>query len=168
MDQQNEEMAPEAGGIINIDETVSNLALADAVEPVRTPSGDFDLQVTGWKTGESSQKKTPFIQFGFSITGTRAIADGQQLEDNFNEDDLMGRPLTYDFYLTTKAVFMLKNFLDTLGFDMGTRTVGDLLTNRAFDEVIGAAVVGLIRPEHYTTKTGEAKIAHRLSDFAKV
>lgn len=88
----------------------------DAKPPPPFPVGTYTLEVLKHRFDESSQKKTPFVEFTFSIADVGEDVDKEELAEL--KDWKKRQP--YDrFYLTDNADFRLADFLQAAGVPIG-------------------------------------------------
>ena len=97
----------------------------DTVErPKSFPIGSYDAIVVSHEMGKSSQKETPFVRFWCKLLGTQEDVDEELFEDAGGLEELAARkPIKLDFYLTTDAMYRLREFLeDSLDLSCQGRT----------------------------------------------
>lgn len=112
--------------------------------------GKWEMQFVKFQSGESSQRKTPFVQAIFKVTDPEAVdTEGEPYKRNFYADT---------FYLTSAAMWRLKNFaaeaeveLPEAGdeYDSLAEYASDLTD--AFQGLEGVVTTGL---EEFTDKDG--------------
>lgn len=118
----------------------------DVKAPVPTPEGSYQAIVTTHEFGESSQKKTPFVQFNLKLISAMDDVNPEELAEceNWNQREVKSRDMRY--YLTDDAIFMLKEFLgDVLGIDTTGRSFADMIpetTNQQLTVVISHEMIG--------------------------
>lgn len=72
--------------------------------------GAWDMQVKTFKHGESSVKKTPFVQVVFKVVDESAVdTEGEPYKRDFYGDT---------FYLTPNAMWRLKKFVSEAGVEL--------------------------------------------------
>lgn len=107
---------------------------ADEIEkPKPMPMGTFTFLVKDHEFGESSQKKTPFIQFNVNPRVAQDDVDEEALAAVENWQD---RNMRVTFYLTDDAMWRLTDFLEHCGIDMSGRTLAECIpetTNQMFN-----------------------------------
>tara|TARA_R110002153_G_scaffold274298_2_gene448206 strand:- start:27415 stop:27834 length:420 start_codon:yes stop_codon:yes gene_type:complete len=109
---------------------------ADEVEaPKATPPGTYVLAVLSTETGESQQKKTPFLRVHFSIVDAGEDVDADALEEAGGMAKVATRKLRHEFYITDDALFRLKDFMTMCGFDLAGKTLGEIVP-----DLVGAQV----------------------------
>lgn len=96
-----------------------------AVErPRPMPAGTYDVIVKGmYETGESSQKKTPFVRFTYGFVAAGEDVDEEELKDILTNKEGAVTPLTEKtikdtYYTTPDALFRLTDVLTNMGLDM--------------------------------------------------
>lgn len=103
---------------------------ADAVEAPKTlPPGKYHAQVGQFKTGESSKKKTPYVEVEFMIS---AIIDVAPEFMDAAQEALSKGPLKIEhpYYLSEKATYILVDFLEKdLGISRAGTSIADMLQN---------------------------------------
>jgi len=127
-------------------------AQASTIEPPKNlPAGSYVCVVNGrHETGESSQKKTPYVRF--ELKPTEAIdVDQEDLEEAGGFGD---KSIRADFYLTVP--YRLREFLEHCGIEAEGRTLREML-----DDAPGQTVVATIRQE--SANDGSNRIFTRLS-----
>lgn len=102
---------------------------ADTVEaPKALPVGKFQGTVKGFETGESTKKKTPYVEITFIIHSALDIApeNQEQADTAFAKGPV---EMSTSFYLSDKAMYRLVEFVENdLGIARGGKTLADLLT----------------------------------------
>lgn len=101
----------------------------DTKRPEAKPAGTYQGVINSFKFGESAQKKTPYLQLVVNNVQPGDDVDRDQLSsyrENF-PGVIEKWQVTYEFYLTDDALFMLKEFLQSMGIDT---------TGRSYDETI--------------------------------
>ncbi len=123
--------------------------------------GEWEVKFVKFTSGESSQKKTPYVQAVFKVVDTDAVdTEGEAFKRNLYADT---------FYLTPAAMWRLKNFA-TLAeveipeagdeYDSLAEYAADLTD--AFAGLEGVAVTTL---EEYESKDGETKQKVVVTDY---
>lgn len=133
---------------------------ANSREPLAP--GEWEMEVSKFVSGVSSQKKTPFVQVIFKVTDEEAVdTSGEEYKRPFYGDK---------FYLTEKAMFRIHNFASAAGVDLDE--VGDEFDSikeyavALTDAFKGAeAVVTTDLRDYEDSKTGETKyVAEAVDD----
>lgn len=121
---------------------------ADSFEaPKQLPPGKYQAVVKNFNTGESAQKKTPFIEFIFSVTSVVDVP--AEFYAQAAEAVAANAEVKTTFYLTEKSAYRLVEFLEKdLGMASQGRTLGDMLPNS-----MGAACTLIM--DKATTKDGK-------------
>lgn len=100
---------------------------ADQVEaPKQLAPGKYLGTVKSFTTGESTSKKTPYVEFTFVVSQVVDVAPEYREEA---EAAVATQPETKTtFYLTDKSLFRLVEFLEKdLAIEASGRTVGDMI-----------------------------------------
>jgi hypothetical protein len=106
-----------------------NTSADEVKRPVPLNDGSYYGVVKSHAMVESREKKTPGVEYTVELTHA---ADGTDLvgydEDN-NEVTLepTGKQFRTTFYLTENSLFMLKDFIKSLGIEVSGRTLGELI-----------------------------------------
>ena len=104
------------------------MTLGKAVEPAQLVRGTYSVRGDSVELGESSQKKTPFYQFPFTILSVEDV-DDDELEAAGGAAELVGKRVSSDrFYISEKALFNLKRFTKGLGIDYDAELEGKTLS----------------------------------------
>lgn len=109
----------------------------DTKAPVPVPEGTYVAIITGHEFGESSQKKTPQVQFLAKLVSPMDDVDPEALAEceNWNQKEIKSRELTR--YLTTDAMIMLKEFLEKVcKIDTTGRTYADMIPETTNTEIV--------------------------------
>jgi hypothetical protein len=99
--------------------------------PPPLPVGTYSAIVIGTpEYGESAQKQTPFVEFTYKLTSAGPDVDEDELDTCGGLD---GRTLKNKYWLTPDAAFMLDQFHEHCGLDLGDaesrRNRNDLVIN---------------------------------------
>jgi hypothetical protein len=118
----------------------------DAVKPKILPAGTYEGVVKGYNLGESKEKKTPYVEFTYTITSPG--------EDIMSEDlegvNWQGKEFRSTFYLTPEADYRLKDFLKSCGIDTDGRSFGETIP-----DTVRAAVLLSLTQVPNTREEGE-------------
>ena len=87
---------------------ILNQPVADIPDPELLPAGLVALTIVSYETGESSRKKTPYVQVNFTIDDYLEADDEEDLEA-FGL--VAGKKTNTKFYMSPNAQFMLRDFL---------------------------------------------------------
>jgi hypothetical protein len=118
-------------------ESILDMPAADVDRPKPLPAGTYDAIVQGlYEEGVSSQKKTPFVQFAFAITGADEDVDEDDLTEYLTSKDGTTKPLSgvvlknnsTKFYTTLDSMFRLTDFFDHCGIDQDGKTIRQCLS----------------------------------------
>ncbi len=121
---------------------------ADSFEaPKQLPPGKYQVVVKNFNTGESTQKKTPYVEFIFQVVGLLDVAPENSVEASAAVSS--NAEVKTTFYLTEKSAYRLVEFLEKdLGMASQGRTLADMLPNS-----LGAACAVVM--DKATTKDGK-------------
>ena len=108
----------------------------DVEAPVLLPQGTYLMTIAQYRTGESAQKKTPYVEFDLKISSPVEVEDQETLAKVKNLQD---KVLKTQFYLSEDALFRLKDFLSKTGIPTEGRSFNEILS-----EIAGAQVVGIV------------------------
>lgn len=108
---------------------------ADAVEaPKALPPGTYQAAVKGFGTGESSKKKTPYVEITFMVQSVIDVAPEHQDQ----ADAAFGKgpvEIKHSYYLSDKATYILVDFLEKdLGISRAGTSIADMLQNAVGQE----------------------------------
>lgn len=98
----------------------------DIKKPPVLPEGTYFGTLTGQPTfGESSQKKTPFVQW----TGqySHAAPDIELVDEEGKPINLEGKKFYFSHYLTEDAMWRLVEFIKSCGVETEGRTLSELI-----------------------------------------
>lgn len=90
-----------------------NVPIDEIKPPPTLPPGTYEGIATSFEFGESSQKKTPYVQIHCQPTSPGDDVDMADYNDADPPIDLSKKQFRTNFYLTENAYFMLKNFLES-------------------------------------------------------
>lgn len=137
----------------------------DFKAPPLYPVGTYVFTVVKRQYGESSGKKTPYVEF--ELLAEKALEDVNALE-LAKIDDFGSREFSTTFYLTEKSIFRLTKFLKAAGVDTSRST------RECIEAVIGRKVCGYLHHEIAEAKSAgvgmnaEARVFARVETFAPV
>jgi hypothetical protein len=141
---------------------ILNRPAEDVEAPKPLPPGSYNCVVKGLpEQGESSKKKTPFLKFALQITSPREDIDEEALAE-YTADGaaVVGKIIDATYYITDGALFMLTDFLESLGIDFA----GGKSVSAAIDESPNCEVVAFVK--HEPSNDGKRFFA-RLASTAK-
>jgi len=97
----------------------------DAIErPPAKPAGTYKMRVNKMpESTKSREKGTPGIEFNFSYVEAMGDVDPDDLEGV----DITKGTARYTFWVTEDALFMLKEFLQKMGFETSGERISTLL-----------------------------------------
>jgi len=110
---------------------------ADEVEaPALLPEGSYIMTITQYRTGESAQKKTPYVEFDLKINEALDDVDAEELAKVKN---LTEKTLKTQFFLVEDALFRLKEFCVKAGLPVEGRSFSEILS-----EIAGSQIKGIV------------------------
>lgn len=95
----------------------------DVKAPKPLPAGTYHGVIKSYKFGESSQNKTPYVRFDIGIQSAGADIVPEDLE----EIDLSKKKLYRDYYLTTEALYRLKELIQSCNIPMQGRQFSEMI-----------------------------------------
>lgn len=100
----------------------------DIKRPPIKPAGTYHGLIAGYDFGRSTQKKTPYVRFAFTGLQPGEDIDPASCVDSDGEpiDFSKWKPST-DFYITSDAMYRLKEFLEALGIPGTGREIKEML-----------------------------------------
>lgn len=123
---------------------------ADECEkPVAIPQGSYAMRIVGYTTGESRQKKTPYVEMELKIIAPRDDVDAEEYAKVKNPQD---RSFKVQFYITEESLYRLEEFLKKAGMETAGRSFVEILA-----EVAGAEIIGVV--SHRMSDDGETVYA---------
>lgn len=141
----------------NISE-ILNRKVEDTEAPKPLPQGSYHCVVKGHpEQGESSKKKTPFLKFALNILAPMDDVPADELEEY---GEVKGKTIDAVYYTTDGALFMLRDFLESLGLDIDGKSYGVCI-----DESPNCEVIAYVK--HEPSNDGKRFFA-RLSSTAKM
>lgn len=113
---------------------------ADTIEkPPLMPEGGYSTVIKKFELGESSKKKTKFVDFTVGIQAPMDDVD-QSIIDEIGMDKIIGKERNVTFYLTPDALWRLTDFLgDDVGLDKGGKSIEQLI-NEAVGQEVGITI----------------------------
>lgn len=92
---------------------LAQMRVGDVKPPPILPVGHYDGLIVGdYKTGNSSQKQTPFVTYEVKLNGARGDVDQSALAEIY---DPFGRTQELTFWLSPNALYILTDFAKALG-----------------------------------------------------
>lgn len=112
----------------------------DVEAPKPLPPGSYNCIVKGMpEQGESSKKKTPFLKFILQITSAGEDVDPDEIKEY---GDVVGKTIDAVYYTTEGALFMLRDFLESLGLDIDGKSFSAVI-----DETPNCACIAYVKHE---------------------
>ena len=141
--------------------SVLNKPTSDIQTPQAYPVGSYLCIVDGQATpGESSQKKTPYMELAYKIIQPHSAIDESQLPPGGIQGKII-KGMSTRFYLTEDSIYRLVEHLERdLGIDKTGKTPGEMLAEAPGRQVI-------VHLKHEPSQDG-TRMYHNVSGFAKV
>jgi hypothetical protein len=140
-------------------EEILKKPVSEIKSPQAYPVGTYHCLVDGPpEPGKSSQKGTPQLRFKFKILAPWKGVDAAQAA----EQQVVGKFITNDYYITDDAAYRLVEMLDALGIDMED---GAKPLDQAIAEAPGKQV--LVTLKHELSQDGK-RVFHRLESTEHV
>lgn len=95
----------------------------NVARPVTLEDGTYFGTVQSHTFGESSSKKTPFVEYTIVLTHAHEDTDVGDIP----AEKIVGKKMRTPFYLTDESMYRLVDFIGTLGVTTAGRTVGELI-----------------------------------------
>lgn len=105
----------------------------------RFPEGDYHVKYVGFKTGRSKEKDTPYVRVSLQIV----------------EGKYKGEKVSDFLYLSDKALWRIRSFLEALGVSVPKKKV-----NINFKKYIGKELAVTLTDDEYN-----GRISSRVTDF---
>lgn len=116
--------------------TLLSKPLSEVKRPQPLPAGTYFGVIKSWEPGESSQKKTPYVQFNIGFTHAGDDVDAHELASAEALNPLSKRQLNMKYYLSPAAEYRVKEFYESCGVEAEGRTHSPCLA-----EMIGKSVI---------------------------
>lgn len=108
---------------------------ADDIEkPATTPTGSYLMTIVGYTTGESQNKKTPYVETELKIL---APQDDVDMEEYAKVKNPQERSFKVKHFITEDSLFRLKDFLAKAGFETEGKSFTEMLSEIAGHQIIG-------------------------------
>lgn len=120
-------------------ESILDTPATEVERPKPLPAGTYTVVVKGLpEYGESSQKKTPFVRFTYSVVASGDDVDEDDLREWATMKDgtvrsLQSATLKDTYYTTPDALFRLTDTMENMGIDLEGKT-----TRQCIDETPNA------------------------------
>lgn len=118
---------------VNFQEILSR-PVESAERPKARPQGTYRCRVGKYETGESANKKTPYVRHFLHPVAAMEDVDMERLEANGGLRT--ERPLRGDFYLTDDALYRYREFLGKLGLTVEGRSFSECILEAENCEVL--------------------------------
>jgi hypothetical protein len=125
----------------NFSKTLLDEAVDHVERPKTIPTGSYIATVGQWETGESKQKKTPFVRFPLRFISALDDVDAEELEA---AGGCSGKQARIDFYVTEDAIYRLDAFHEHCGEDLA-----DEISRKAHNDNCMNAQVGVVVAHRY-------------------
>jgi hypothetical protein len=121
-------------------ESILDTAAEDVERPVPLPEGTYETIIQGMPAhGESTKKKTPYVEFTHKIVAALDDVDPTALDE---VGGIADKTIKNTYYTTPQSLFMLTDFLEACGIDNTGRTIRQML-----DDTPNASVRILVKHE---------------------
>lgn len=110
----------------------------EVVRPLPYPVGSYRAMVDSYKMVESSQKKTPGVEFTYKLLDPMEDVDAEQLAiyEARHPGGVRGKLIKESFWLTQDALYRLTEHMEKhLGIEPEGRTIGQMLPDTKNQEV---------------------------------
>lgn len=121
--------------------------VSETERPKPLPVGTYDTVITGYTTGTSQQKQTPYVEFALKVLSPRDDVDPEEWAQVKNPTEAK---LKTQFYLTEDSMWRLQDFLAKAGFD----TSSDMSYAEMLAECAGRNIIGIV--SHRQSQDGES------------
>ena len=110
----------------------------DAIPAPVRPGGTYRITVKSNKETQSSQKQTPGIEFTFTDWEPMSSVNKTAWDEYVASPviDPVTDSMTYSFWLTAKAMFMLKEFCVACGVDPAGKTIAQMVADAMGERVL--------------------------------
>src|SRR5215471_5233957 len=122
--------------------------------PPTAPEGEYLCVIESKQYGQSSQKKTPFVEFRFKPSAPLESVPPELIADI----DLTKVKFRDEFYLTPEAMFRLREFFETVDCVMET-------TRESIDAAVGQQVVVTIG--HQASTRDPSRVFANVTQYLK-
>lgn len=112
-----------------------SMSADEAVKPPPMPAGSYIFIVKDYETVESSQKKTPGIQFTATPVEPLDDVDTELLPENYRD-----RKMNVTHWITENAMWRLREFLEHCGLEVEGRAFTDLIPEAVNQQFVGHVV----------------------------
>jgi hypothetical protein len=93
-------------------------------KPKPMPAGHYQFNIVGHEFGQSSQKKTDYVQFNVNPLAAGSDVDEDLLAQVKN---WQGKKMNVKYYITEDALWRLVEFLNMIGLDTEGRSLEELI-----------------------------------------
>ena len=137
---------------------ILNKPASEVERPKPLPEGSYTCVVRGLPTqGESTQRRTPFVQFDLQPIEAREDVDEKELNSWMKRADGTSRVLKEatirgTYYLTEDALWRLTDFLEHCWIDLNEKSI-----QAAIDETPNSQVIAYLR--HRPSQDGQSIFA---------
>jgi hypothetical protein len=139
-------------------EELMKMPATEIKAPQAYPPGSYHVLVEGPPThGKSSKIQTDFWEFKFKILSPLKDVDQQA----YTEQQVQGKTVTAQYYVTENAVWRLNDLLKNCGIDPKGKNLEQMLA-----EAPGKSVI--IKLRHEPAQDGSNRVFHRVADSAHV
>jgi hypothetical protein len=144
-------------------EEILNKPASEIRPPEALPVGTYHALIDGPPTpGKSSQKQTDFLQFKFRILSAQSDVDAAKAA----EQQVVGKIITNDYYITETAAYRLKDMLTN---DLGIEAENGSGAAKSLRELIAEAPGKqvMVKLKHDLSQDGK-RVFHRVDSTAHV
>ena len=99
----------------------------DIKRPPPLPAGTYHGVVASHEFGESSSKKTPFVQYNLALISPGDDVDQDTFSEAISVLELSKRNFFVKYYLTDGAKYRVKDFLESVGVTWTGRSLGECI-----------------------------------------
>lgn len=106
-----------------------NTNASEVKRPIPFNDGTYFGTIASYKFIESALKKTPGVEYTVTLSHAHEDTDLTGYDENNEEVNLdpAGKNFRTTYYLTENSLFMLKDFIKSLGIEVEGRTLGELI-----------------------------------------
>ena len=138
-----------------------NAEVTSVERPPNPPSGSWNVLIKAYKDIVSDKKKTPGIEFEIGLVSPCADVDKEEFEEYSQTEDHTQRKFRYTFWLTEKAMIMLREFLEKLDVNITGKTF-----KQALPETVGKMCIAYLAHTP-SDRPGDKTIFANITAFTK-
>jgi len=129
-------------------------------KPAPLPVGSYEAFVKSTKFDKSQQKQTDYVRLTLGVTAAGPDVDPDQLAEFQSISNLADVELTYDYYITEKSLYRLKDDARNVFGIQGQATLAQIIEQLPSKEVT-------VQIAHTASKDGKTQYANVKSLLAK-